>query len=71
MRDFNYYTSWMYTCIVVISYYFYSEYSESTWHLVGVAKADQLGSNERIQEKIEKIKQFARAVPAVSSGELK
>ena len=24
---------------------FYSEYSESTWHLVGVAKTDQLGSN--------------------------
>ena len=36
---------------------------------MGVAKIDQLGSNERIQEKIEKIKQFARAVPAVSSGE--
>ena len=36
---------------------------------MGVAKADQLGSNERIQEKIEKIKQFARAAPAVSSGD--
>ena len=48
---------------------FYSEYSESTWHLVGVAKTDQLGSNERIHEKIEKIKQFARAAPAVSSGD--
>ena len=30
---------------------------------------DQLGSNERIQEKIEKIKRFARAAPAVSSGD--
>ena len=48
---------------------FYSEYSESTWHLVGVANTDQLGSNERIHEKIEKIKQLARAVPAVSSGD--
>ena len=58
------------TCThVVISYYFYSEYSESIWQLVGVAKTDQLGSNERIQEKIDKIKQFARAVPAVSSGD--
>ena len=47
----------------------YSEYSESTLQLVGVAKTDQLGSNERIQEKIEKIKQFARAAPAVSSGD--
>ena len=36
---------------------------------MGVAKADQLGSNERIQEKIEKIKRFARAGPAVSSGD--
>ena len=36
---------------------------------MGVAKADQLGSNERIQEKIEKIKQFTRAVPAVSRGD--
>ena len=27
---------------------------------MGVAKIDQLGTNERIQEKIEKIKQFAR-----------
>ena len=36
---------------------------------MGAAKADQLGSNERIQEKIEKIKQLARAVPAVSSGD--
>ena len=35
----------------------------------GAAKADQLGSNERIQEKIEKVKQFARAAPAVSSGD--
>ena len=34
-----------------------------------VAKADQLGSNERIQGKIEKIKQLARAAPAVSSGD--
>ena len=37
--------------------------------MVGVAKTDQLGSIERIQEKIEKIKQFARAAPAVSCGD--
>ena len=36
---------------------------------MGVAKTGQLGSNERIHEKIEKIKQFARAAPAVSSGD--
>ena len=36
---------------------------------MGVAKTDQLGSNERIQEKIEKIRQFARAAPVVSSGD--
>ena len=36
---------------------------------MGVAKIDQLGSNERIQEKIEKIKQFARAAPVVSGGD--
>ena len=35
---------------------------------MGVAKTDQLGTNERIQEKIEKIKQFAREAPAVSSA---
>ena len=46
-----------------------SEYSESTWHLMGVAKTDQLGTSERIQEKIEKIKQFAREAPAVSSDD--
>ena len=34
--------------------------------MVSVAKADQLGFNGRLQEKI---KQFARAVPAVSSGD--
>ena len=33
---------------------------------MGVAKTDQLGTRERIQEKIEKIKQFAREAPAVS-----
>ena len=33
---------------------------------MGVAKTDQLGTKERIQEKIEKIKQFARDAPAVS-----
>ena len=27
---------------------------------MGVAKIDQLGTNERIQEKVEKIKRFAR-----------
>ena len=36
---------------------------------MGVAKTDQLGSKERIQEKIGKIKQFARAASAVSSGD--
>ena len=34
--------------------------------MVGVAKTDQLGTSERIQEKIEKIKQFTRVAPAVS-----
>ena len=33
---------------------------------MGVAKTDQLGSNGRLQEKI---KQLARAIPAVSSGD--
>ena len=44
-------------------YYFISiEYSDSThtWKLVGVASGRQLGSKERIDEKMEKIKQFAR-----------
>ena len=36
---------------------------------MSVAKTDELGSNRRLQEKIEKIKQFARAAPAVSSGD--
>ena len=31
------------------------------WKLVDVAKVDQLGSNDRVKGKIEKIKQFARA----------
>ena len=30
---------------------------------------DQLGSNERVQEKIEKIKQFAREIPVSSDDE--
>ena len=30
------------------------------WKLVDVAKVDQLGSNDRVKGKIEKIKQFAR-----------
>ena len=34
---------------------------------MGVAKTDQLGSNGRLQEKI---KQLARAIPAVSSGDV-
>ena len=50
----------------MIQYKLYSEYSESTWCLVGVAKTDHLGSYGRLQEKI---KQFARAAPAVSSGD--
>ena len=50
---------------MISCYSFYSEYSERTWHLVDVAKTDQLGSNGRLQEKI---KQFARTSPAVSSG---
>ena len=33
---------------------------------MGVAKTDQLGSNGRLQEKI---KQLARVIPAVSSGD--
>ena len=32
-----------------------------------MTQSDQLGTNERIQEKLEKIKQFAREAPAVSS----
>ena len=55
----------VYKPLAIISFLFCLEYSESTWHLVGVAKTDQLGSNERIQDKI---KQFTRAVPAMSSG---
>ena len=35
---------------------------------MGVAKNDQLGTSERIHEKIEKIKQFIREAP-VSSGD--
>ena len=38
----------------------HSEYSEIAWQLEGVAKIDQLGTNERIHEKSEKIKQYAR-----------
>ena len=34
--------------------------------MVGVAKTDQLGTSERIQEKVEKIKQFVREASAVS-----
>ena len=55
------------TCIIV-EFYGYSEYSKSTWHLVDTAIHDQLGSHERIQEKIEKIKLFAREA-AVSSDD--
>ena len=36
---------------------------------MGVAKTDRLGSNERVHEKIEKIKRFAREAPAVSSDD--
>ena len=30
------------------------------WKLIGVANSSQLGSMERVKEKIDKIKQFAR-----------
>ena len=36
---------------------------------MGIAKTDQLGTNERIHEKIEKIKQFAREAPVVASDD--
>ena len=35
-----------------------------------VAKSDQLGTSERIQKKIEKIKQFAREAPVSSDDEV-
>ena len=38
--------------------------------MVGVAKTDQLGSNERIHEKIEKIKQLTRAVSSGDGAEV-
>ena len=44
----------------------YLEYSESTWQLVAMAKSDQLGTSERLQEKIEKIKQSVRDTPVSS-----
>ena len=36
---------------------------------MGMAKTNQLETNERIHKKIEKIKQFAREAPAVSSDD--
>ena len=51
------------SCRICHFYYFICiEYSDSshTWKLVGVANDSQLGSKERIDEKIEKIRQFAR-----------
>ena len=47
----------------------YSEYYESMWQLVAITKYDELGTNERLQRKIEKIKQLAREAPAVSSDD--
>lgn len=44
------------------------EYVDVTWALVGVADNSQLGSRERIQEKIEKIKQFAREAQQVPTN---
>ena len=49
------------------------EFVDITWVLVGVADNSQLGSAERIQKKIEKIKQFAREakqVPTDDDGDL-
>ena len=48
----------------------YSEFSKSTvsWQLVSVAGNDQLGTNERIQEKIDKIKRFAREAQVYCDG---
>ena len=34
-----------------------------------VAQSDQLGTNERIHEKVEKIKQFAREAPILSTDD--
>ena len=59
MRDYNILLGCIHAINLLISFLFCLEY------LIGVAKTDQLGSNERIQEKI---KQFTRAVPAMSSG---
>ena len=44
------------------------EFVDNTWVLVGVADNSQLGSGERVQEKIEKIKQFAREAQQVPTG---
>ena len=44
------------------------EFVDNTWVLVGVADNSQLGSGERVQEKIEKVKQFAREVQQVPTG---
>ena len=45
------------------------EFVDNTWVLVGVADNSQLGSRERIQEKIEKIKQFAREAKQVPTDD--
>ena len=39
-----------------------------SWQLVSVAGNDQLGTNERIQEKIDKIKRFAREAQVYGDG---
>ena len=39
-----------------------------SWQLVSVAGNDQLGTNERIQEKIDKIKRFAREAQVYCDG---
>ena len=49
----------------------YLEYSESTWQLVAMAKSDQLGTSERLQEKTEKISNLPEKLQCPVMMELK
>lgn len=46
-----------------------TEYSDNSWKLMSVANHNELGSKERVLEKIEKIKKYAREARQISSDD--
>ena len=62
----------MYKPHLILEFTKCSEVNQHTneWRLVGVANSNQQGTNERIKEKLEKIKKFAREAAKITSQQM-